>query len=187
MKEVAEIKLGSHLLTLVEGKSSDHAFYQEVLNIRKQAFLKGRFYKHYNKNMVVSGCDPYSKIYCLYFKKDPIGTVIITMGTKGEMHKEHRFPDILLKTPRNTICSMQKLCVDVDKIKLLNMKSITICRQIMQIIEQKAKEENVHTIVISTAISLHKFQMALGYKPIAGSEYKNEVNYMNCLIMVKEL
>ena len=172
MKIVAEIQLENKHLTLTEGKSSDHAFYQDVLNIRKQAFLKGRFFKYYTKNMIVSDCDPYSRIYCLYFKETPLGTVAVTLGAKGAMHKEHRFPDILLKNPRNTMCSIQKLCVGIDKIKLLNIKPITIYRKVMHILEQKVKKENVHTIVVSTAISLHKFQMALGYKPVAGSEYK---------------
>ena len=187
MKIVADIQLESHCLTVKEGKISDHAFYRDVLHIRKQAFLKGRFFKHYTKNMIVSDCDPYSKIYCLYFKENPLGTVAVTLGAKGAMHKEHRFPDTLFKAPRNTMCSMQKLCVDVDKVKSLNIKPLTIYRQILHILEQKVKEENVHTIVISTAISLHKFQMVLGFKPVAGSAYKNEVNHMNCLILVKEL
>jgi len=187
MKVVAELKLGDHYGTIVEGKVSDHGLYQDALMIRKQAFMKGRFYKYYDENMVVSDCDPYSKIYCLYLKEIPLGTVAVTLGSRGKMHKEHRFPDILFKTPRHKMCSIQKLCVDEDKVRNLNINPLAIHRQTIRVLEQKVKEEQVHTIVISTAISLHKFQMALGFIPLAGSEYKNEVNHMDCLILAKKL
>ncbi|MEM9078821.1 MAG: hypothetical protein AAGC43_17405 [Bacteroidota bacterium] len=187
MKVVVNLKLGDHVATLVEGTTSDRDFYQDVLSVRKQSFMKGKFYHYVSQNMVVSDCDPYSKIYCLYLKNDPLGTVTVTLGTKGKMHKEHRFSETLLKTPRYTMCSIQKFCVDEERMRLLHSNPLTLYRQVMRVLEQKAREEGVRTVAVSTAISLHKFQMALGYTPVAGSEYQNEVNHTECLILLKEL